>query len=289
MKRILTEPIRIQSKDGRVFGYYLLDGKIKINSGSFFRNVEVNSLRQNIRDQRAFLLNNGYVKNDQLVKDYIFDNPSLAISSLMGHMDTGNQAFVTIDNIEIGSYLELDDISAFEQMPKDYLLTEEHKDEEASASKKRERIDSDDEYGVVSTSDVDVNIVVMPDYSPEQKPETVTNKRSAIKRSETRAKNSLILAEFKCDLDNSHVSFKAKNGKPYMEAHHLIPLSAQDEFEYSLDVEANIVCLCPNCHRLLHYGVNVQNQLEELYTKRKQLLERSKILIDFEDLLRLYE
>ena len=27
-----------------------------------------------------------------------------------------------------------------------------------------------------------------------------------------------------------------------------------DDFEKSIDNEANIVALCPNCHRQLHYG-----------------------------------
>ena len=36
--------------------------------------------------------------------------------------------------------------------------------------------------------------------------------------------------------------------------HHLIPLRMQHDFENSLDVVGNIVSICPNCHRLIHYG-----------------------------------
>ena len=104
MKRIITSPIKVQSKDGRIVGEYLPDGKIKVSKGSFL-NVEVNSVSQRARNERMFLLNNGYIKNNQLAKDYVFDNPSIAVSALMGHMASGNQTFVTIDNIELGSYL----------------------------------------------------------------------------------------------------------------------------------------------------------------------------------------
>ena len=105
MRRKIQEPVQIQTKDGRVIAEYLTDGRVKVFKGSFFRNIEVNSIRQNIKNERLFLLNNGYISNHQLVKDYIFDNPSLAISTLLGRMENGNQAFVTMDNIELGSYL----------------------------------------------------------------------------------------------------------------------------------------------------------------------------------------
>ena len=41
------------------------------------------------------------------------------------------------------------------------------------------------------------------------------------------------------------------NGKFYAEAHHLIPLGKHG----GLDVEENIICVCPNCHVKLDYGV----------------------------------
>ena len=74
-----------------------------------------------------------------------------------------------------------------------------------------------------------------------------------------------------------------------MEAHHLIPMSAQNDFENSLDVDANIVCLCPNCHRKLHYGNQIDEELKILYEKRKELLNKSGIMISFEDLIKYYE
>ena len=74
-----------------------------------------------------------------------------------------------------------------------------------------------------------------------------------------------------------------------MEAHHLIPMGAQDDFGVSLDVDANIVSLCPNCHRKLHHGANTEGDLLNLFNQRKKLLEKSGIQISFEDLKKYYE
>lgn len=42
---------------------------------------------------------------------------------------------------------------------------------------------------------------------------------------------------------------RARDGTPYLEVHHLVPLAAEGE-----DTVANAVALCPNCHRFRHYG-----------------------------------
>ncbi len=74
-----------------------------------------------------------------------------------------------------------------------------------------------------------------------------------------------------------------------MEAHHLVPLQKQELFKTSLDVDANIVCLCPLCHRKLHYGKDIREELKKLFDTRKELLEKSGIVISFEKLLSFYE
>lgn len=42
---------------------------------------------------------------------------------------------------------------------------------------------------------------------------------------------------------------RAKNNMPYLEAHHIKPIS-----EGGRDEPGNIIMVCPNCHRKLHYG-----------------------------------
>jgi len=95
-----------------------------------------------------------------------------------------------------------------------------------------------------------------------------------------------------CQVNQSHRTFiAARTQNPYVEGHHIIPLQFQKEFEYSLDVYANILVLCPNCHRLFHYGDRDKSDrvmlLKNVYDQRQQRLENSGIELsknDFVDL-----
>jgi 5-methylcytosine-specific restriction protein A len=51
----------------------------------------------------------------------------------------------------------------------------------------------------------------------------------------------------KCQLCGGDAPFRYINGEPYLETHHIIPLSEGGE-----DTVANTVALCPNCHRKMH-------------------------------------
>ena len=286
MRRIITESIRVQSKDGRIIGEYLTNGKLKVFTGSFFRNVEVNSIRQNIKNERMYLMNNGYINNHQLIKDYIFENPSTAISVLMGRMESGNQSFVTMDNIELGEYLEADIVTNYEQKLKlkELLL----KADELKQNDFTNFVNKDNIYEVVTTNSMTQSSTYEASYIPELKPEKILGEKNSYRRDNEKAKKSIVLANYKCELDDNHQTFNTINGKPYMEAHHLIPLSTQDYFEYSLDVDANIVCLCPTCHRKLHYGNSIRDDLKKLYNLRIRHLKQSGIDITFDELIKLY-
>lgn len=108
-------------------------------------------------------------------------------------------------------------------------------------------------------------------------------------RNKTVAINALGIAEFKCETDNSHKTFKRKkDGVPYTEPHHLIPMSKQDEFEYSIDIEENIVSLCSHCHNEIHYGENAEELITKLYLERKDKLAEKSIDITLEKLLGYY-
>lgn len=69
-------------------------------------------------------------------------------------------------------------------------------------------------------------------------------------------------ANNKCELCNSPAPFYNRNGEPYFEIHHLIPLSEGGE-----DTIYNTVCLCPNCHRELHYGKDAEIKTKKLKDK----------------------
>jgi 5-methylcytosine-specific restriction protein A len=109
-------------------------------------------------------------------------------------------------------------------------------------------------------------------------------------RSSIIKRQALSMAHYTCELNAEHITFINRFTKqPYMEGHHIIMMKHQNEFKYSLDVYANIICICPNCHRLLHLGVKDEqvNCLKIIYDSRKIRLEKSGLKIgknDFIDL-----
>lgn len=110
------------------------------------------------------------------------------------------------------------------------------------------------------------------------------------KRDKHVAINALNIAGFICEIDIEHPCFIRKDGvTPYTEAHHLVPMSLQYKFEYSLDIEENIVSLCSNCHNEIHYGRNRKKLVEKLYYERIELLKKKNIDISLEELLQHYD
>lgn len=134
------------------------------------------------------------------------------------------------------------------------------------------------------------------EYSFEQIDIPLIVKEEKMIYSEVRSRSSIIklqslkASKYECEIDHNHRTFTAKsNHEQYMEGHHLIPLNAQQEFKHSLDNYANIVCLCPICHRLLHYGVEEEKKeyLNNLYENRYTRLCHSGIEISRNDFLEL--
>lgn len=98
-------------------------------------------------------------------------------------------------------------------------------------------------------------------------------------------------ANYQCESRAEHTTFtSASTNRPFMEGHHLIPIKMQNAFDVSLDVYANIICLCPICHRLLHYGITSEKEYlaDKLFENRKDRLIHSGIDIsknDFKQLI----
>lgn len=109
-------------------------------------------------------------------------------------------------------------------------------------------------------------------------------------RDEETSLNALRIAEHKCECDRTHETFiRKKDGTPYTEPHHLVPLSCHASFDVSLDVEENIVSLCSHCHNKLHYGRDIKETLRTLYEARNEYLAKAGIDISFSELLRIYK
>ena len=99
-------------------------------------------------------------------------------------------------------------------------------------------------------------------------------------------------AGFSCQARVSHTTFTSKvSGNSYVEAHHFVPLRHQPFFEFTLDNAANILALCPNCHRLLHHATADEREelLRQLVTAdRLENLAAWGIEVNADDILRYY-
>ena len=105
------------------------------------------------------------------------------------------------------------------------------------------------------------------------------------------SKRAITLAGNTCEIDETHHYFTSSTtGKNYVEAHHLIPMEFQLQFGNSLDVEANIISLCPMCHKKVHHAITDEKLpvVEELYEKRKNRLEKCGIGVSLEKLKSYY-
>lgn len=115
--------------------------------------------------------------------------------------------------------------------------------------------------------------------------------RDIPKRDPQRAADALRHADYLCEYDPRDRTFLRKNGKPYTEPHHLIPISKYRDFEYSVDVMENIVSLCSHCHNLLHYGRFQDKKpiLEKLYNDRREALYNCGLDLSLEQLEKYYK
>lgn len=108
-----------------------------------------------------------------------------------------------------------------------------------------------------------------------------------------KAKGDFVLKEqkYQCQVDSTHQSFITKAGLPYMEKHHLISMMYYEEYENDLDDIANIVSLCPNCHRKIHLGnkTDISDMLEVLYEKQREGLDKSGLSITLDNLKAKYK
>lgn len=73
----------------------------------------------------------------------------------------------------------------------------------------------------------------------------------------------------KCEACEAPAPFVAMDGEPFLEVHHVRPLS-----EGGPDTTDNACACCPNCHRQLHLGMNA-NSL------KRRLLSRISYLVDY--------
>jgi len=109
-------------------------------------------------------------------------------------------------------------------------------------------------------------------------------------RSKSVSKNALAKAGYKCEINGDHPTFKRRNSHlNYTEPHHIIPMSRQDDFDVSLDVEENIISLCCNCHKQIHLGQGFDSMLKTIHGARNDFLKNVGIDVPLENLVLLYK
>lgn len=122
------------------------------------------------------------------------------------------------------------------------------------------------------------------------KPELTTTNSTQWRRNQIVVAQAIEGANHICENNGTHETFISKTtGQAYMEGHHLIPMKFQDQFKYGLDVYANVICLCPNCHRFFHYGRDQERiyAAEKLFEERALRLKNSGIDLTRKEFLEL--
>lgn len=71
-----------------------------------------------------------------------------------------------------------------------------------------------------------------------------------------------------CECCKKHSPFITSDGHPYLEVHHMKRLS-----DGGSDTVTNVVALCPNCHREIHYGINSSLLVDQIYKYVKRLIK----------------
>lgn len=147
----------------------------------------------------------------------------------------------------LGKYAE-DEHFVWKLRPELERVLEKNPDFSASIPKQRELLAT---RLAASFSDEDIRIMAREDEKANrdkrhETPYILSQTRQYI-RSPYISEAAKRLAKGKCALCGNDAPFKDKNNKPYLEAHHIIPLS-----DGGLDVLDNVVALCPNCHRKIH-------------------------------------
>lgn len=139
-------------------------------------------------------------------------------------------------------------------------------------------------------SDLTETYNIKPSYVNQSNGKSV-NKNARI------SKQSLEKANYNCLVDDSHKTFFTKKGVPYMEGHHLIPCNVSNseyfwkKFKRNIDCEENIICICPTCHRCIHFGSEEEKIkiITDLFEKRNRELKKAGLTISLNELIDLYK
>lgn len=100
-----------------------------------------------------------------------------------------------------------------------------------------------------------------------QSPETHTITTTSYVRDPAVKAWVLQAANAHCEGCGNPAPFRGADGLPYLEVHHVMPLSS-----HGSDRTSNAVALCPNCHRRCHYSIDRDEFKLMLYQRVPRLV-----------------
>jgi len=88
-----------------------------------------------------------------------------------------------------------------------------------------------------------------------------------------------------CQVHSNHKTF-ISNGHNYVEGHHIIPMFQQKNYDFKLDEVDNIISLCPNCHKEIHFADNKKEIIQKIFNLNKKYMEKHSVSLN--DLYKMY-
>lgn len=147
-------------------------------------------------------------------------------------------------------------------------------------------------YSIESEIAVDNNgINHSEDIKPKPPAPLKEHSTQIYQRDRSVAVEAIRSSQYLCQIDRNHFSFKSQTtNENYVEAHHIIPISTQALFNYSIDCVPNIASLCPVCHRQIHFGYksDKKKMLEILWDKKQEDISKAGIDIRLKEVVEMY-
>jgi len=232
-------------------GWTQFEDKFGIRDGRIEIEVNAKALQKHLRSTSGFSISKIDLKtNNTLGKGYEL---GMVLSKKYSTNNLPHDA-VLVDDLRnlMGVYRELkgfvgDNIFNFKQEN----TTQINEQEESKIFEKIAKVRTEEEARIM-LKDLAMNM--------DTKPVSTKVRMAKILAKNTKLSNLVKEAnKFCCEICGSK-PFMQKNGKPFAEAHHV------DELAQSrIDHPDNMICVCPLCHKIIHYGS------EEELGKRKNL------------------
>lgn len=145
------------------------------------------------------------------------------------------------------------------------------------------------QFAVIGKADLSEKVAKYSTVHPPTK--LINTVKNVYYRNSQVGMTAIVYHQFKCQINSKHTFFISRyTHKNYIEAHHIIPISNQPLYNYGIDVLPNIACLCPVCHKQVHYGITEERNevIEKLYTQNISMLEKVGLEIKLSELQEMY-